>query len=91
MWISISLTKKKKVQKPANEEGKKKKKKQNRWTQIKIIIIIIIKPKWEAIEKDKNGRSKRQKLRVIKIKQHFLQKLRVIKIRYQNLLCDEIV
>ena len=78
---------KKKVQKPANEEGKKKKK-QNRWTQI---IIIIIKPKWEAIEKDKNGRSKRQKLRVIKIKQHFLQKLRVIKIRYQNLLCDEIV
>ena len=81
---------KKKVQKPANEEGKKKKK-QNRWTQIIIIIIIIIKPKWEAIEKDKNGRSKRQKLRVIKIKQHFLQKLRVIKIRYQNLLCDEIV
>ena len=68
---------------------KKKKKKQKRWTQI--IIIIIIKPKWEAIEKDKNGRSKRQKLRVIKIKQHFLQKLRVIKIRYQNLLCDEIV
>ena len=87
MWISISLTKKKKVQKPANEEGEKKN--QNRWTQI--IIIIIIKPKWEAIEKDKNGRSKRQKLRVIKIKQHFLQKLRVIKIRYQNLLCDEIV
>ena len=75
---------KKKVQKPANEEGKKKKKK-NRWTQI---IIIIIKPKWEAIEKDKNGRSKRQKLRVIKIKQHFLQKLRVIKIQYQNLLCE---
>ena len=26
VWISISLTKKKKVQKPANEEGKKKKK-----------------------------------------------------------------
>ena len=83
------INQKKKVQKPANEEGKKKKKNQNRWTQI--IIIIIIKPKWEAIEKDKNGRSKRQKLRVIKIKQHFLQKLRVIKIRYQNLPCDEIV
>ena len=31
VWISISLTKKKKVQKPANEEGKKKKKKNKKY------------------------------------------------------------